>query len=45
MSLFDSWRKESKAKVWQSAVKQSLSHEERRHPYFWAGFSILGDAR
>ncbi|HEX5084038.1 MAG TPA: tetratricopeptide repeat protein [Blastocatellia bacterium] len=45
MSLFDSWRKESKAKVWQSAVKQALSREERRHPYFWAGFSILGDAR
>jgi CHAT domain-containing protein len=38
-------RKESKAKAWQSAVKQSLSREERRHPYFWAGFSILGDAR
>jgi tetratricopeptide (TPR) repeat protein len=44
-SLWDSWRKESKAKVWQSAVKQSLGREERRHPYFWAGFSILGDAR
>lgn len=40
-----SWRKESKAKAWQSAVGQSLSREERRHPYFWAGFSILGDAR
>lgn len=40
-----SWRKESKAKAWQSAVQQSLSREERRHPYFWAGFSMLGDAR
>src|SRR5262249_2768007 len=39
------WRRESKAKTWQSAVKQSLSREDRRHPYFWAGFSILGDAR
>jgi CHAT domain-containing protein len=38
-------RKESKAKAWQSAVKQSFSREDRRHPYFWAGFSILGDAR
>ncbi|MBO0860673.1 MAG: tetratricopeptide repeat protein [Chloracidobacterium sp.] len=38
-------RRESKARIWQAAVKQSLSHEERRHPYFWAGFSILGDAR
>jgi CHAT domain-containing protein/tetratricopeptide (TPR) repeat protein len=40
-----SWRKESKARTWQAAVQQSLSSEERRHPYFWAGFSILGDAR
>jgi tetratricopeptide (TPR) repeat protein len=40
-----SWRKESKARTWQAAVRQSLSREERRHPYFWAGFSVLGDAR
>jgi tetratricopeptide (TPR) repeat protein len=40
-----SWRKESKAGTWQEAVQQSLSREERRHPYFWAGFSVLGDAR
>ncbi|HEV2663407.1 MAG TPA: CHAT domain-containing protein, partial [Blastocatellia bacterium] len=40
-----SWRKESKAGAWQAAVRQSLSREERRHPYFWAGFSVLGDAR
>ena len=40
-----SWRKESKARSWQAAVQQSLSREERRHPYFWAGFSMLGDAR
>jgi len=40
-----SWRKESKAGTWQAAVRQSLSREERRHPYFWAGFSVLGDAR
>jgi tetratricopeptide (TPR) repeat protein len=40
-----SWRKESKARTWQAAVQQSLSREERRHPYFWAGFSVLGDAR
>ena len=38
-------RRESKARIWQAAVRQSLSREERRHPYFWAGFSILGDAR
>jgi tetratricopeptide (TPR) repeat protein len=40
-----SWGKESKARTWQAAVRQSLSREERRHPYFWAGFSVLGDAR
>ena len=40
-----SWRKESKARTWQEAVRHSLSLEERRHPYFWAGFSMLGDAR
>jgi CHAT domain-containing protein len=38
-------RRESKARIWQAAVRQSLGREERRHPYFWAGFSILGDAR
>jgi CHAT domain-containing protein len=40
-----SWRKEPKARTWQEAIQQSLSREERRHPYFWAGFSMLGDAR
>jgi len=40
-----SWRKESMAGTWQAAVRQSLIREERRHPYFWAGFSVLGDAR
>jgi tetratricopeptide (TPR) repeat protein/CHAT domain-containing protein len=43
--IIPSWRKESKARTWQAAVQQSLSREERRHPYFWAGFSVLGDAR
>jgi tetratricopeptide (TPR) repeat protein/CHAT domain-containing protein len=43
--IISSWRKESKAGTWQAAVRQSLSREDRRHPYFWAGFSVLGDAR
>jgi len=43
--LKTSWGKESKARAWQAAVQQLLSREERRHPYFWAGFSMLGDAR
>jgi CHAT domain-containing protein len=40
-----SWRKESKARAWQATVQKSLSREERSHPYFWASFSMLGDAR
>jgi CHAT domain-containing protein len=35
----------SKAVVWQAAVKQSLSQEEFRQPYFWAGFTMLGNGR
>lgn len=37
--------KESKAGIWQAAVNQLLKREESRHPHFWAGFSVLGDAR
>ncbi|MGH9838995.1 MAG: CHAT domain-containing protein, partial [Blastocatellia bacterium] len=33
------------AKSWQAAVKQAMSREEHRHPYFWAGYQLLGDAR
>ncbi len=40
-----SWGKQSKAEAWQAAVRQSLNREEYRHPYFWAGFAMLGDAR
>ncbi len=40
-----SWRKESKARSWQVAVQQTLGREERSHPYFWAGISVVGDAR
>jgi tetratricopeptide (TPR) repeat protein len=43
--IISSWRKEPMAGTWQAAVRQSLGREERRHPYFWAGFSMLGDAR
>jgi len=34
-----------KAKSWQAAVKQLMAREDRRHPYFWAGYQFLGDAR
>ncbi len=32
-------------KSWQTAVKQTMNHEAFRHPYFWAGYQFLGDAR
>jgi CHAT domain-containing protein len=44
-SSLASRRKESKARAWQSAVRQALGREDRSHPYFWAGFLVLGDAR
>jgi CHAT domain-containing protein len=40
-----SWGKRSKAEAWQAAARQWLNREEYRHPYFWAGFAMLGDAR
>ena len=40
-----SWGKRSKAEAWQAAVRQLLNREEYRHPYFWAGFAMLGDGR
>jgi CHAT domain-containing protein/Tfp pilus assembly protein PilF len=40
-----SWGKRSKAEAWQAAAQQWLNREEYRHPYFWAGFAMLGDAR
>ncbi len=43
--LISSWRKQSKAQAWQSAIQQLLNREEYRHPHFWAGFAVLGDAR
>lgn len=35
----------SKAAAWQAAVKQFLTREEFRQPYFWAGFTMLGNGR
>lgn len=40
-----SWRRLSKAEAWQAAAREWLNREEYRHPYFWAGFALLGDAR
>lgn len=31
-----------KAEAWQSALKQIMSREEYRHPYFWTGYSMFG---
>jgi CHAT domain-containing protein len=35
----------SKARSWQLTVKQILAKEEYRHPYYWAGFELLGNGR
>lgn len=35
----------TKAQAWQMAVRQLLKRDEYRHPHFWAGFTLLGDAR
>jgi CHAT domain-containing protein/Tfp pilus assembly protein PilF len=35
----------SKAGSWQLAVKQILAKEEYRHPYYWAGFELLGNGQ
>jgi len=32
----------SKAKAWQEAVTQTPRDGEHRHPYYWAGYAILG---
>jgi CHAT domain-containing protein/tetratricopeptide (TPR) repeat protein len=33
------------AESWQSAVRKLLDRPEYRHPYFWSGFTLLGDTR
>ncbi|HMV83488.1 MAG TPA: CHAT domain-containing protein [Blastocatellia bacterium] len=35
----------SKATAWQSAVKELLSQKEFRQPFFWAGFTMLGNGK
>jgi CHAT domain-containing protein/Tfp pilus assembly protein PilF len=35
----------SKARSWQLAVKQLLAKEEYHHPYYWAGFELLGNGQ
>jgi CHAT domain-containing protein len=35
----------SKAVAWQTAVKQLLSRAEDSLPYFWAGYTLVGDGR
>lgn len=34
--------RQPKAAAWRGAVQQFTSHEEFKHPYFWAGFALLG---
>ena len=33
---------QSKSAGWQEAVRQILRREEFKHPYYWAGFNMLG---
>ncbi len=33
----------AKARSWQMAVKQYLGKAEYRHPFYWAGFELLGN--
>ena len=33
---------QSKSAVWRGAVQQFLNREEFKHPYYWAGFDMLG---
>jgi tetratricopeptide (TPR) repeat protein/CHAT domain-containing protein len=35
----------TKTQAWPTAVRQLLKREEYRHPYFWAGWTVLGDTR
>ena len=32
-----------KSEAWRSATRHLLSQENYRHPYFWAGFDVMGD--
>ncbi|MDX2030811.1 MAG: CHAT domain-containing protein [Blastocatellia bacterium] len=31
--------------AWQAAVRQAIGREEHRHPFFWAGYQLVGDLR
>jgi CHAT domain-containing protein len=35
----------TKTQAWPTAVRQLLKREAYRHPYFWAGWTVLGDTR
>jgi CHAT domain-containing protein/tetratricopeptide (TPR) repeat protein len=35
----------SRARSWQLAVKKLIANEEYRHPYYWAGFELLGNGK
>lgn len=37
--------KPTKAMAWRAAVLKLLGHEEYCHPYFWAGFAMVGDGK
>ena len=33
----------ARAQAWQTAVRALWQHAEYRHPYYWAGFKLLGE--
>lgn len=35
----------AKSVVWRNAVQNVMAQPERRHPFFWAGFTMLGSGK
>lgn len=35
----------AKSAVWRNAVQSLLANPEHRHPFFWAGFTMLGNGK
>jgi CHAT domain-containing protein len=37
--------KTTKAAAWRRAVLKRLQHPKTSHPFYWAGFVLVGDGR
>jgi len=42
--IADKWRS-AKSVVWRNTVQSLLAKSEYRHPFFWAGFTMLGNGK